>query len=109
MFLPDERIFGCFGKLSVMGCLVPAGSHPNPWAASFVIVLAAFVPQPAEVGRLVELPQPNTGSRFASSGPLHHSHLGTPARPRGGTAYFADTGRQAAAPRPVWGKVKGQG
>ena len=23
MFLLDERIFGCFGKLSVMGCLVP--------------------------------------------------------------------------------------
>jgi hypothetical protein len=23
MFLLDERIFGCFGKLSVMGCLAP--------------------------------------------------------------------------------------
>jgi len=45
MFLLDERIFGGFGKLSVMGCLVPAGSHPNPWVASFVIVPAALVSQ----------------------------------------------------------------
>jgi hypothetical protein len=41
MFLLDERVFACFGKLSVMGCLVPQVVIPIRGRLPSLLVVAA--------------------------------------------------------------------
>ena len=50
MFLLDERIFGRFGKLSVMGCLIPQvviPIHARPRSLSSWQLWSAVYPAPA--------------------------------------------------------------